>query len=184
MNRLLHTETERLVIRPYTENDLEESFLLMQEKALFTYLHFDVMTFDEYKGLFQWLIHSYKAGDQGNFKYSFAICMKESGQIIGWVGVGTLDIIKGEKEIYYLIGKDFWGNGYAFEAVQEIVKYSFETLGLQQVVAKVAPENKASKRIIEKAGFHFEQVLHDLPDEHADCNGELLYSLKREHDVG
>ncbi|WP_199618106.1 GNAT family N-acetyltransferase [Paenibacillus alkalitolerans] len=176
MNHLLNDETERLYIRPYRINDLEKSFNLMQDKELFKFLHFDLMTYEEYQGLFHWLLKSYESKGR-NFKYSFAICLKNSEELIGWVGVGNLDLLDKEKEIYYLISRDYWGNGYAFEAAQKVVEYSFNTLGLNRLFAKVSPENISSKRIIEKLGFQFEYILDDLPEEHSECNGELLYSL-------
>lgn len=179
MNHLLNVETERLCIRPYSKHDLDKSFKLMQEKELYKFLHFDVMSYEEYQGLFNWLLQSYESIGN-NFKYSFAIFVKGTKQFVGWVGVGSLDLLKSEKEIYYLIGKEFWGNGYAFEAAEAVVSYSVNALGLNRIVAKVAPENKASKRIIEKLGFKFEYVLNNLPEEHAKCNGELLYSLTRD----
>jgi len=154
MNHLLNVETERLFIRPYRSEDLEKSFNLMQDKELYEYLHFDVMTHKEYQGLFHWLIQSYDSTGS-DFKYSFAIFLKETEEFIGWVGVGNLDLLDKEKEIYYLTGKNYWGNGYAYEAAQAVVEYSFKTLGLNRLVAKVSPENFASKRIIEKLGFHF-----------------------------
>jgi [ribosomal protein S5]-alanine N-acetyltransferase len=176
MNHLLKVETERLYIRPYRTEDLEKSFNLMQDKELYKFLHFSVMSFEEYQGLFQWLLHSYDS--QGtDFKYSFAIFLRGTEELIGWVGVGKLDLLEWEKEIYYLIGRSYWGKGYAYEAARAVVEYSFKTLGLNRLVAKVSPNNKASKRIIEKLGFHFEYVLDNLPEEHAECNGELLYSL-------
>jgi [ribosomal protein S5]-alanine N-acetyltransferase len=142
MNHLLNVEMERLYIRPYESDDLEESFKLMQDKELFNFLHFDVMTYEEYQGLFQWLLQSYES--KGSyFKYSFAVFLKSTGQMIGWVGVGNLDLL----------------------------------VGLKRLVAKVSPENKASRRIIQKLGFNFEYVLDNLPVEYAECNGELLYSI-------
>jgi [ribosomal protein S5]-alanine N-acetyltransferase len=178
MNHLLDVETERLYIRPYRADDFEESYALMQDKDLFRFLHFDVMNYEEYQGLFNWLIQSYES--KGNdYKYSFAIFLKETNQLIGWVGVGNLDLLENEKEIYYLIGQKHWGNGYAYEAAREVVNYCFNSLGLNRVVAKVAPENQASKRIIEKLGFNLEYILNNLPEEHAECNGELLYSMRK-----
>lgn len=176
MQHLINVETERIIIRPYKTNDLEKSYKLMQDKELYEFLHFDVMTFEEYQFLFNWLLQSYDSVGN-NFKYSFAIFLKDTNELIGWVGIGNLDCISGEKEIYYLIGKQFQGKGYAFEAAREIIKYGFTNLGLNRIVAKVNPKNIASKRIIEKLGFNFEYVLENLTEEHAECNGEYLYSL-------
>ena len=178
MEHLLDTETDRLFIRPYRADDYEESYALMQDKELYRFLHFDVMNADEYQGLFHWLIQSYES--KGNdYKYSFAIILKETNQLIGWAGVGNLDLLENEKEIYYLIGQQHWGNGYAYEAAKEVVKYAFNSRGLNRVVAKVDPDNAASKRIIEKLGFRYESTLNNLPVKHEECNGELLYALTK-----
>ncbi|KRE24949.1 GNAT family N-acetyltransferase [Paenibacillus sp. Soil522] len=48
---MMRLETERLIIRPYIESDLMESFELMQNPELFTYMHMGVLSFEEYKGL-------------------------------------------------------------------------------------------------------------------------------------
>ena len=49
----MRIETDRLIIRPYKEDDLMECFQLMQDKNLFHYLDMNVMTLEEYKGLFK-----------------------------------------------------------------------------------------------------------------------------------
>lgn len=83
----MRLESERLIIRPYTEEDLMESFELMQHPELFTYLHMDVPSLDEYRGLFQWLIGSYETPFHEPFKYSFAVRSRATGAFIGWCGV-------------------------------------------------------------------------------------------------
>jgi len=169
--------TERLIIRPYAVNDVMEAWRLMQDRELFTYLPMDVMPLDDYKGLFHWLIESYNTPFEEDFKYSFAITLKDSGEMIGWCGVGVLDLHPSEKEIYYLIGRRYWGNGYASEAVTALINYCFGVIQLPRIVAKVHPNNVASKKIIEQNGFKFEHILTGLTDEFSDCNGELYYSL-------
>ncbi|HBI72161.1 MAG TPA: N-acetyltransferase, partial [Lachnospiraceae bacterium] len=86
----LRIETDRLVIRPYKEEDLMECYRLMQDESLFNYLDMEVMSLDEYKRLFHWLIGSYDKGFDEDFKYSFNITLKESGVHIGWCGIGGL----------------------------------------------------------------------------------------------
>lgn len=175
----MRLETERLVIRPYIEDDLMESFRLMQDPALFTYLHMDVMPLEEYKGLFSWLIDSYNTPFDQLFKYSFAIRLRETGELIGWCGVGVLDFLAPEYELYYLIARDRWGCGYATEAAGALADYAFETIGLERLYAKADPANKASLRVFEKLGFTFDRVLEGLTGDDADCNGERLYVLTR-----
>jgi ribosomal-protein-alanine N-acetyltransferase len=67
----------------------------------------DVMSFEEFQGLFKWLIESYDVGFDQDFKYSFHISLKETNVHIGWVGIGVLDFNTNIKEIYYLIGRQY-----------------------------------------------------------------------------
>ncbi|MCQ6557142.1 GNAT family N-acetyltransferase [Paenibacillus mendelii] len=183
MNSILSTmrlETERLVIQPYIASDLIESYELMQDPELFTYMHMSVMTLEEYKGLFDWLIESYNTPFDQPFKYSFAIRSLVTGAFVGWCGVGVLEFSAPDNELYYLIGRDYWGNGYATEAAQALTAYAFEVIGLDSLYAKADSQNAASLRILTKLGFEFESVLTDLPDNDQDCNGELKYVLTKE----
>jgi [ribosomal protein S5]-alanine N-acetyltransferase len=173
----MQLSTDRLVIRPYVIGDVQEAWELMQDPELFTYLHMEAMSLDEYQELFQWLIDSYDTPYDEDFKYSFAVTLKESGDMVGWCGVGRLDLNPSDKEIYYLIGRRYWGNGYASEAVTALIDYCFNVIRLPRIVAKVDPKNVASKTILEKNGFTFEHILTGLTEEFSDCNGELYYSL-------
>ena len=148
----MRLETDRLIIRPYTDEDMMECFELMQEKALFRYLDMDVMTLDEYRRLFTWIIDCYNVGWDQDFKYSFNITLKESGIHVGWCGLGGLRFDHSRKEIYYLIGKTYWGKGYAKEATHALLGYGFQDMHLEEIVAIVQPGNIASRKVIESMG--------------------------------
>lgn len=180
MIKNMKLETERLIIRPYIEADLQESFELMQDKGLFKYLDMDVMSFEEYKGLFKWLMDSYETNYDSDFKYSFAIFLKETNKFIGWCGVGVLDCFYPEKEIYYLIGREYWGNGYAAEAMTALLDYCFNIMKLPKIIALAKPENIASNKVIQKLGFKFQYIVSGLPEEYEFYNGEPYYSLTKE----
>jgi [ribosomal protein S5]-alanine N-acetyltransferase len=176
----MRIETNRLVIRPYIESDLLGSFEQRQDKELFKYMDMDIMSFEEYKGLFKWAINSYNTGFDDDFNYPFAVCLKESGKIIGWCGVGILDCFYPEKEIYYLIGRDYWGKGYATEAMTSLIHYCFKTIGLQRIIALAKSENIASIKVIQKLGFKLEHLVSGLPEEFNFYNGVPYYSLTKE----
>ena len=182
MIKEMRIETSRLIIRPYIESDLLESFELMQNKEQLKYLPMEVMSLEEYKGLFKWLIDSYENDYDGNFKYSFAIFLKEAGRLIGWCGVGDNDCNKfyHDKEINYLIGQDYWGNGYATEAMNALINYCFNTMKLERLIAFAKPENIASNRVIQKLGFKFQHLVSGLPKELDFYNGEPYYLLTKE----
>lgn len=180
MIKEMRIETERLLIRAYKEEDLLECFQLMQNKELFKYLNMDVMSLDEYKGLFNWLIDCYEVGFDGDFKYSFNIILKETGSHIGWCGIGGSEFDHAQKEIYYLIGRAYWGRGYAKEASTALLEYGFNTMGVDKIFALVNPGNIASKCVIENMGLRFQYVITDLPEKYTFYNNHFCYMLTKD----
>lgn len=176
----MRIETERLIIRPYQLEDLMACYKLMQDESLFKYIDLEVMSEESYKRLFTWLIDSYKVSFTDEFRYSFNITLKSTGQHIGWCGIGALDYDVKHKEVYYLLGKEHWRKGYAKEAVSALIEFSFETIGLSKIVAVCKPENIGSKKVIESMGMKFSHVVEGLPEEYDFYNGELFYSLNKE----
>lgn len=79
---------------------------------------------------------------------------KVTGQPVGQVGL-LIQRVHGieEKEIAYLIHRPFWRQGFATEAAMACRDYAFETLGRQQVIALIRPENAASQRVAQKLGL-------------------------------
>jgi len=61
-----------------------------------------------------------------------------------------------EVEVSYGISPPFWGRGLATEAALAVLRYGFETVGLQRIVASVDAPNVASPRVLEKAGMRYE----------------------------
>lgn len=175
----MRLETERLIIRPYIESDLGASFALMQNPEVLTFMHMEVMQRHEYEGLFRWLMFSYHTPFELPFKYSFAVCSKATGQLIGWCGLGVLDFSAPDTELYYLIGREHWGRGYATEAARALTAYAFNVIGLDRLYAKADPRNTASLGVFQKLGFRFERELAGLTGDYEDCNGELLHVLER-----
>ncbi len=63
-------------------------------------------------------------------------------------------------ELGYTIARAYWGNGYATEAVQALLQFGLERMGLVRIEAVVLPDHVASARVLEKAGMTFEGLLH------------------------
>ena len=63
-------------------------------------------------------------------------------------------------EIGYTIGRRYWGQGFAVEAVQAMANFGFEKMELVRIEAVCMLENTASERVMQKVGMRFEGVLH------------------------
>jgi len=79
--------------------------------------------------------------------------------MIGWCGLGFLPEI-GETEVAYLLDKDYWNRGYATEAARISLGYGFEEAGLDRIIALAFPENAASRRVMEKIGMAYKEMIH------------------------
>ena len=92
------------------------------------------------------------ANYQGRGYGMFALEDRATGQVIGFCGLvhpGGQE----EAEVKYALLKECWGQGLASETVPALLDYGRSVHGLTRIIATVAPENTASCRVLEKAGF-------------------------------
>jgi RimJ/RimL family protein N-acetyltransferase len=70
-----------------------------------------------------------------------------------WEQVVEDELPDGEIEIGYFLKRSAWGNGYATEAAERLLRFAFDESFLKEVVAVIDAENKRSRRVLEKIGF-------------------------------
>jgi len=88
----------------------------------------------------------------------FAITRSEDGLLVGAIGLEKID--PGHQgELGYWIGKPYWGQGYCTEAAAAVLRYAFETAGLQRVFATHFTRNPASGAVMRKVGMRHEGQL-------------------------
>lgn len=97
--------------------------------------------------------------DYATHGYSFwAVTDRLTGQLIGRCGLLAQDVDgRAEVEIAYLLGRDWWGQGYATEAAHACLAYGQQTWKLSRVIALIHPANRASIRAAHKLGLSFEK---------------------------
>jgi RimJ/RimL family protein N-acetyltransferase len=78
------------------------------------------------------------------------------------------------------IGPPFQGKGYATSAVKRILKYGFETLGMQKIEAKIFVGNIASRRVFEKCGFQLEGTIRRAEIKRGKFVDEWLFGILKE----
>jgi RimJ/RimL family protein N-acetyltransferase len=94
------------------------------------------------------------------------------GKLVGFGGVTVSKEFDG-LNLSYHFHPDSWGKGYATELVQEALDLAFRSLKADRVIGLVRPANPASRRVLERTGFTFEQEveLHGAPT--------MLFALER-----
>ena len=152
-NSEIKIETARLKLRPWEEKDADD---------LFEYA--SVPGVGEAAG---WKHHETREESLKVVKLfiaqhrCFAIEEKESGKVIGSISLeqSNEEVFKDAaigdniNEAGYVIAKDYWGKGYATEAVRGLLSYAFFMLHLDAVTCGHFKDNTASKNVIEKCGF-------------------------------
>jgi RimJ/RimL family protein N-acetyltransferase len=99
---------------------------------------------------------------------------RTSGRPVGWGGLQYSTIGIGERlTVGYVLSPDAWGRGYATEIATASVAYAFDVLGADELHAAVLSTNRASRRVLEKAGLAVHREL-----DHGD-HIEVIYSIAR-----
>ncbi len=144
--------TERLTLRPWRETDLEDFFEYAKVDGVGQMAgwtpHKDP---EESRSILAMFI-------QG--KRTFAL--EYQGKVIGSLGVEfykeehhpQLTALRG-REIGYVLSKDYWGRGLMPEAVQAVIRWLFDEVGLDFILVGHFEWNDRSRRVIEKCGFTY-----------------------------
>ena len=143
----MHIETERMILRNFTENDLADLHEIFGDPIVMEHTEpaYDLAKTREF--LTDFCIDKGKA---------FAAALKESGKVIGYVLFKEFD----EPEIYevgWIFNKDYWGRGYAYEICSALISHAFEDMGLHKVCAHATDAVK-SVGLMKKLGMVEEGV--------------------------
>jgi len=170
-------ETERLLLRRLELSDapLMNDYLRDREIAANTLL----IPYPYPNGAAEeWIQHAHQSYDSGD-SYQFAIVLKNTGQMIGVIGLG-LRTEHRRGELGYWIGKPYWNHGYATEAARRVIAFGFEVLGLNRIHAIYFTRNPASARVMQKIGMSYEGNLRGHYFKWGEFLDAGLYSILRE----
>jgi RimJ/RimL family protein N-acetyltransferase len=109
--------------------------------------------------------------------YVFGIVLKETGKVIGAIALIKVDWTHKNAEAGYWMGRSYWNRGLMTEALELLLKFSFEQLELHRVYAHVFAENVNSKRVLEKNGFHMEGKMREAICKYEIWQDLLLYGI-------
>jgi ribosomal-protein-alanine N-acetyltransferase len=90
----------------------------------------------------------------------WALEHKDDGTLIGDCGLIPVEGHGPEIELSYDIAYKFWGRGYATEAAQACLRYGFEKLKLNRIIALTYADHIASLRVMHKIGMTYEKSVH------------------------
>ena len=174
-------ETERLLLRRFTESDVANlhdldgdpevmrfvnggkpvSRDVIREETLPRFLR----AYERFEGFGVW-----------------AAIERSTGQFVGWFEFyPRKDAGPEEVELGYRLRRSAWGKGYATEGSRALIRKGFTELGVQRVVAETMAVNAASRRVMEKAGLKYVRTFHQEWQERieGDEHGDVEYALAK-----
>lgn len=144
-NDMVHA-TERLILRPWREEDAEELYKYARDPEVGPVAGWAVHTSVEYS---RECIRNILSAEG-----TFAVVLKSTGLPVGSIGIMKRNA-EGEMELGYWIGKPYWGQGLIPEAARECLRYCFEELDCERVWCGYYDGNEKSRRVQEKCGFRY-----------------------------
>ena len=154
MNQQPTIKTERLILRPYNLGDSPELQRLIGDRDVFSTMTNVPHPYED--GMAEeWIGKRQESFEKGK-TIDFAITHREKGFFIGGISLNNIDQQSERAEIGYWIGKPYWRKGYGTEAARAMVKFGFETLGLNRINGRHFSRNSASGRILQRIGMKHE----------------------------
>jgi RimJ/RimL family protein N-acetyltransferase len=145
--------TERLRLRPATVDDLDTWLAISRDAETVWWGEASSTLADARANLER------QVANQERYGFSlWAVELEPEGAVIGATGLQHL-ADGDEVEVGYRFLRGYWGQGYATEAARAAIRFAFDELGLDRVVAVTLPTNQASRRVMEKCGLSFAGIV-------------------------
>ena len=144
---IMIAETERLILRRYKKEDLQDLFEYLSDQEVVKYEPYRPYTLDQTKENLKWRMGTDEM---------IAVELKDSHKMIGNVYMGKREF--DAQEIGYVFNRNYWGHGYAAESCNTLIEQAFSN-GIHRIYAECDPCNKSSWRLLEALGFYREAHL-------------------------
>jgi RimJ/RimL family protein N-acetyltransferase len=162
-------ETARLVLRPFIESDLDAYAAIAADPETMRYIGGGVQTREEAQRSLAFVQDHWQRRGHG----LWAAEEKASGALVGRIGLIQPDGWPG-LEVGWLVARHRWGEGIATEGGRASLDWGFEQLEAERILSLIVPANRASIRVAEKLGEHFDRTI--------DWHGRevSVYAIERE----
>jgi RimJ/RimL family protein N-acetyltransferase len=174
-------ETERLVLRQFTEADVDNLVDLDGDPDVMHFINGGRPT--PRAEIESTVLPRFLSYYRDGLRYGFwAAIEKATGEFLGWFHFRPREgIDPGQPELGYRLRKSAWGKGYATEGSRALIDKGFRELGAQRVTAETMVVNARSRRVMEKCGLTLVRIFHqEWPDKiEGDEHGDVEYALTR-----
>lgn len=182
-------QTERLLLRPFQEGDAEDLYEYLHESLVHCFADMKLNSLDEAR---EEVVKRTKETE-----YLFAIVLQETGKVIGEISAypesGEPHAAEGAVldtfSPCWMLNKDYFGEGYAYEAAHAFFDYLFYEKGARRIYAYTEDTNRPSQKLCERLGMWREGIFREFVSFVNDAAGKPIYEntiqyaiLKKEWD--
>ena len=171
-------QSERLILRPVRFEDAEIIFGYRSNAIINQYQGWIPETIDDVQDFIKNKVSA--VIDQPNTWFQLAIIQKDTGELIGDIGLHFLESGSFQVEIGCTLNFNQHGKGFATEALAETLNFLFQKLNKHRVIASIDPRNEKSILLVERLGMrkeaHFRKSLW-INNEWVD---DLVYAILME----
>ncbi len=151
--RVIEIETPRLRLRPFAAGDVDELHRLWTDPGVRKYIWDDeVISREQAEAAVEASLAHFRDTGRG----LWAAFPLEGGELLGFCGHWFFRDPP-ELELLYGVATEHWGKGLATEMSRAMIRYGFEELALDRIVASTDAPNVASVRVMEKSGMSFDR---------------------------
>jgi RimJ/RimL family protein N-acetyltransferase len=147
-------QSNRLILRPITAEDAEAIFGYRSNAIINQFQGWIPETVADVHDFIQDKICA--EIDQPDTWFQLAIVKNDSGELIGDIGIHFLELDSLQVEIGFTLDWKHHGNGFATEALTEVMKFLFRKLNKHRVIASIDPRNEKSIKVVERLGMRKE----------------------------
>jgi [ribosomal protein S5]-alanine N-acetyltransferase len=168
--------TQRLLLRSLRLEDAEAMFRYASDPEATRYVLFHTHESVQDSADF---IHVAITQAGTGFGLVWAIEMRESGEMIGTIGIHNIELDVGSVETGYIIHPDHWGKNYTTEALRALIVQVFERSDINRIAAMHVAEHSPSGRVMQKAGMQYEGTLRAFKYLKGAPRDMCIYSILR-----
>ncbi len=172
-------ESERLLLRKFTENDFDAVHNYASVMDNTVYMEWGPNTAEQTKSFIAYCIS--KADENPCTNYQFAAVLKDTDRLIGACNLASSG---DEAEIGWILHRDYWKQGLGTEMGKALLKFGFDDLELHRISARCDAENYGSFRVMDKIGMRREGLFIEARPANKKSNmkygDELFYALTKD----
>lgn len=168
--------TTRLVLRPFTEDDLDALHAIQCRADVARFLYGEPRSREETRQALAKRLDPHLPRTDGE-SVTLAVVRRDRDELIGDVSLWLTSAAHRQGEIGYVFHPDHQGRGFATEAAREMLRVGFEELALHRIVGRLDARNTASGRLLSRLGLRPEGHFRENEFVKGEWTDEAVYAI-------